>query len=255
MRIALMLLAAAGAFGQAGGPANPHATPADMAAGAKAFRSHCAQCHGARGEGGHGPNLAAGVLFHGSTDADLFRNISDGIAGTAMPGLFFPPEGVWQVVAYVRSLSQAAGQEQPAGDASHGAQLFREKQCIACHLVRGEGGFRGPDLSVIGSQRSADYLRSAMTDPSAETAREYRVAHIILENGTAYSGFIMNQDTHAVQLLDFSKGLISLTRHDFRKFDIDSSPLMPSYKSQLNETELRDLVAYLWSLKRQGRSE
>ena len=207
------------------------------------------------GEGGHGPNLAAGVLFHGSTDADLFRNISDGIAGTAMPGLFFPPEGVWQVVAYVRSLSQAAGRERPAGDASHGAQLFREKQCIACHLVRGEGGFRGPDLSVIGSQRSADYLRHAITDPSSETAPEYRVAHIILENGTAYSGFIMNQDTHAVQLLDFSKGLISLTRHDFRKFDIDSSPLMPSYKSQLNDTELRDLVAYLWSLKRQGRSE
>lgn len=254
MRIALVFLCATAAFAQGGAVSKP-ATAADLAAGAKAFRSHCAQCHGTRGEGGRGPNLAAGILFHGNTDADLFRNISDGIAGTAMPGLFFPPEGVWQLVAYVRSLSQTSGQARPSGDPSHGARLFREKQCAGCHLVRGEGGFRGPDISVIGSQRSADYLKRAITDPNPETAPEYRVAHIILEKGSAYSGFVMNEDTHAVQLLDFSKGLISLNKHDFRKFELDRSPLMPSYKGQLNDAELGDLVAYLWSLKREGRPE
>jgi putative heme-binding domain-containing protein len=255
MRIASMLLAAASAFGQVGAPPNRHATPADLAVGAKAFRSHCAPCHGARGEGGRGPNLAAGMFFHGTTDADLYRNISEGIAGTAMPSLFFPPEGVWQLVAYVRSLSQAADRQPPAGDTARGAQLFREKGCISCHLVRGEGGFRAPDLSVIGSQRSTDYLRRAITDPGLETALDYRVAHIVLEDGAAYAGFIMNQDTYAVQFLDFSKGLIALPKHDFRKFDVDTSPLMPSYKGQLTDGELDDLVAYLWSLKRQGRSE
>lgn len=255
MKIAFLLLAAACAFGQGAAPSNSHATPADVAAGAKAFRSHCAQCHGAHGEGGRGPNLAAGVLFHGSTDADLFQNISNGIAGTAMPSLFFPPEGVWQLVAYVRSLSQAAGQQRPAGDAARGEQLFRQQQCVTCHQVRGEGGFRGPDLTVIGSERSADYLGRAIADPGSETAPEYRVARIVLADGAAYSGFIMNEDTYAVQLLDFSKGLISLSKHDFRKFDLDTAPFMPSYKGRLSDSELRDLVAYLWSLKRQGRPE
>src|SRR5436309_9279865 len=89
MRYVLTLLIATAAFGQSNGIKNPHTTPADVAAGAKIFRSHCAECHGLQGEGGRGPNLAAGVFYHGPADADLFANVTDGIKGTAMPGTFF----------------------------------------------------------------------------------------------------------------------------------------------------------------------
>ena len=68
---------------------NPRTSPADVAAGAKTFRSHCGSCHGVNGEGGRGPNLTSGVFFHGSSDLDLLNNISDGIQGTEMPGLFY----------------------------------------------------------------------------------------------------------------------------------------------------------------------
>ena len=53
---------------------NPHATPADRVSGSKIFRSHCASCHGVRGTGGLGPDLTSGTYFHGSSDAELFRN-------------------------------------------------------------------------------------------------------------------------------------------------------------------------------------
>ena len=43
MRSYLTLLIAAGAFGQQAEVKNPHTTPADVAAGAKIFRSHCAE--------------------------------------------------------------------------------------------------------------------------------------------------------------------------------------------------------------------
>jgi len=260
MRPALLLLIAAVAWGQEAEIRNPHTTPADVAAGAKIFRSHCAECHGAKGEGGRGPNLTTGVFFHGSSDADLFNNISNGIAGTAMPSLFFPPDGVWQVVAYVRSLAQGGGEQRPSGDAARGAALFREKGCLGCHLVRGEGGIKGPDLSVIGSQRNLEHLRRAIVDPNAEVPRQYWVAKITLESGSSYTGFVMNEDTHTVQILDFTQGLKSLSKQSFRKFDIDKSSLMPSYEEQLSDREINDLVAYLWSLKREshaheGRSE
>jgi len=152
MRYILTLLIATAVFGQSNGIKNPHTTTADVAAGAKIFRSHCAECHGLQGEGGRGPNLAAGVFYHGPADADLFAHVTDGIKGTAMPGTFFSAGQVWQVVAYVRTLSQTRS-DRPAGDAAHGEKLLREKGCINCHLARGEGGVRGPDLSVIGSQR------------------------------------------------------------------------------------------------------
>lgn len=245
MRFALYLLAAMAAFGQS----------TDVAAGAKIFRSHCAQCHGSKGEGGLGPNLTTGVFYHGGTDADLYRNITDGIAGTAMPGSFFDGTQAWQIVAYVRSLSQTASTVAPPGDPHHGKTLFREKGCMGCHLVRGEGGFKGPDLSFIGSQRSVEYLREAILDPNAKVSREYWVAKISLRNGATYSGFIMNEDTHMVQLLDFSQGLRSLPRSEFANLEIDRKSMMPPYTQRLTAQELNDLIGYLWSLRRQRGSE
>jgi cytochrome c oxidase cbb3-type subunit 3 len=245
MRIAMLLFAATAAFcGQD-----------DVSAGAKIFRSHCAECHGLKGRGGRGPNLTTGVFFHGNTDTDLMRNISDGIPGTAMPGVFFSPVQVSHLIAFVRSLSQNGGANKPQGDSLNGRKLFEEKGCTGCHLARGEGGYRGPDLSTIGSQRSAEHLRQAILDPNATVLREYWVAKVTLENGATYSGFLRNEDTHTVQILEFSKGLLSLSKRDFRKFEIDRHSIMPSYQGRLSGNEASDLVAYLWSLKLHRRPQ
>jgi len=249
--VTLLVLASAFALPGQVAAQNPHATPQDRAAGAKIFRSHCAPCHGVKGTGGLGPNLTTGSFYHGSTDADLYRNISDGIAGTAMPGIFFDGAQVWQTVAFVRSLSQTATPAPVRGNAVHGAQLFRDNGCNSCHLLRGEGAVRGPDLSAIGSLRAPDYLRESIVDPNAQVAQEFWVAKIVSQDGTSYSGFLMNQDTYMVQILDFSRGLLSLPRTSFRDFGIDRNSIMPSYKEKLNEAELDDLVSYLASLKRQ----
>jgi putative heme-binding domain-containing protein len=248
---AVLLLALACAFAA---PAqipvrNPHSTAEDSAAGAKIFRSHCASCHGVKGTGGLGPNLTTGTFLHGGADADLYRNISEGIVGTAMPGVFFDGTQVWQIVAFVRSLRQTGSAAPVHGDAVHGGKLFREKGCAGCHLVRGEGGVKGPDLSVIGSQRSPEHFRESILDPNAKVAPQFWMAKIVARDGTSYSGFLLNQDTYMVQILDFSRGLQSLPRTSFRDFGIDRSSAMPSYKGKLSESELNDLVSYLASLK------
>ena len=172
--LALVSLLSAGAQ-----TTNPHATPADRESGARIFRSHCASCHGVRGTGGLGPDLASGTFFHGSSDADLFRNIAEGIPGTAMPAVFFEGTQVWQIVAFVRSLSGSSAANSVTGDAARGRRQFQQQGCIGCHLVRGEGGIKGPDLSVIGSQRSAAYLRESILDPNRNVSQEFWVAKII----------------------------------------------------------------------------
>jgi putative heme-binding domain-containing protein len=227
-----------------------HSQTADVAAGSKIFRSHCAECHGMNGEGGRAPRLTTGVFYHGSTDADLTRNITDGIPGTAMPGVFFSEIQVAQIVAYVRSLSAARRSQPPPGNEQAGARLFREKGCIGCHLVRGEGGVNGPDLSYIGSQRPVEHLRQAILDPNASVLREFWTARITLENNRQHSGFIMNEDTHTIQILSASDGLQSLAKRDFRKFEVDKASAMPSMKDQLSAAEVNDLVRYMWSLQR-----
>jgi putative heme-binding domain-containing protein len=227
----------------------------DVAMGAKIFHSHCAECHGLKGEAGRGPNLTTGQFYHGSTDADLMRNITDGIPGTAMPGVFFSPIQVSQLIAYIRSVSQHGSFERPEGNAANGAEFFRDKGCIGCHLVRGEGGVRGPDLSLIGSQRSVDDLRQSILDPNARVLPDFWVANITLENGESYSGFLKNGDTHYAQILEFKRGLLSLPKQDFKKFEIDKSSIMPSYRGRSSEAEVNDLLSYLWSMQRQGAAK
>jgi len=45
--------------------------------------------------------------------------------------------------------------------------------CGACHVIAGQAGAVGPDLSTIGASRDSDYLRRAILDPNAEIAEGY----------------------------------------------------------------------------------
>src|SRR5260370_37365524 len=163
-RVAIMLWA--GSLIAQQGIRNPRTTPDDIAAGAKTFRSHCAPCHGLKGEAGRGPNLASGRFYHGASDGDLLSNISEGIPGTEMPGLFYMEDRIWQISAYIRSLNASA--ERPAGNLARGLDLFRSKGCVGCHRVNGEGGRLRPALSRIGKTRSLEHLRQSLGEPAVE---------------------------------------------------------------------------------------
>src|SRR6184192_4182103 len=100
--------------------------PKAAKAGEFEFRINCAFCHGlgARG-GGRGPDLTRARKRHANSDAELFRIISNGIPGTAMPangtngqGVGMTDEEIWQLVAYIRSVEVKAAVV-PAGNATH----------------------------------------------------------------------------------------------------------------------------------------
>ncbi len=228
--------------------ANPRVSPADVSAGAATFRSHCAPCHGIAAEGGRGPNLTTGIFYHGATDADLLANISDGIVGTEMPGLFYSEDRVWQVVAYIRSLN-AGSHAASSGNPDAGKALFRAKGCPQCHRVAGEGGRLGPDLTNIGQMRSLEHLRQAVTDPNADVRPRYWVVSVKNKNGYDSTGFLMNEDTYTIQFIDMNEQLRSVRKSELAAYRIDKVSKMPSFRDTLNSAELGDLLAYLSSLR------
>jgi putative heme-binding domain-containing protein len=243
----LVILLWAGSLLAQHGMRNPRTTPEDIAAGAKSFHSHCAPCHGLKGEGGRGPNLASGRFYRGASDAELLAKISDGIPGTEMPGIFYMEDRIWQIIAYIRSLNASA--ERPTGSLARGADLFRSKGCIGCHRVRGEGGALGPDLSQIGKMRSLEHLRQSMIDPSADVQPRYWVASFKDGAGKAVEGFVMNEDTYTVQLMDMNEQLHSYDKAAMKEYKVEKISKMPSYKDSLTGEQLDDLVAYLASLR------
>jgi mono/diheme cytochrome c family protein len=51
--------------------------------------------------------------------------------------------------------------------------LMAKFTCAACHMINGEGGDAGPNLSKIGAVRERPYLRRALLKPNADIAKGF----------------------------------------------------------------------------------
>ena len=98
---------------------NPFDTTVDARMGRRVFRAECGRCHGRDAKGNDetgAPDLTAGRFTTASTDAGLFEVIRDGIPGTTMVGISWAPEpAIWQIVAYINSLSNPPGRLRSTG--------------------------------------------------------------------------------------------------------------------------------------------
>jgi cytochrome c oxidase cbb3-type subunit 3 len=233
--------------------------------GESQFRANCAFCHGlgARG-GGRGPDLTRSQKRHGNTDSEMFHNIHDGIAGTAMPaatnggiGVGMSDGEIWQVIAYLRSVEKKVS-EGAAGNAVHGKELFYgTAACGTCHMLNGKGGRLGPDLSSVGGSRSFEYLADSMRDPSKRLAQgiseplkdfsqEYETVTVVTGDGTKLIGVVLNEDNFTLQMLDTREQLRLLEKDKLRSYEKSRQSLMPAYNQKmLSDKDLQDLIAYL----------
>lgn len=231
------------------------------------FRTHCAPCHGAEGDGGRGSNLTVPRLPRAADDAALSSVITLGIPGTQMPGTRMTADENRELVAYVRALGRstaAAAAPPSAGNAARGAAVYRGKGgCGRCHTVGMEGGRLGPDLSEIGLRRSASHLRTSLVEPEAEVPESFAVyrrlilmpdnfllVRAVTAEGVTVNGVRLNEDTFTIQVRDFSDRVHSFEKASLKELrkQWGRSP-MPGYRGVLTEEEITDVVAYLASLR------
>jgi putative heme-binding domain-containing protein len=219
---------------------NPFASDADILRGQRNYMAQCAACHGADGKGGNaGPALNTGVFKHASSDEALFQVINKGIPGTVMPGSSLNPVPIWQLVAYIRSLSADRAKSVPGADAARGEQIYAEQRCHSCHQLD------GPDLAAIGARRTPAELRKSIVEPEADVAPEWWRFRITTRLGRIINGYRLNEDTFSIQYRDEGGHLRSILRSEIRQIEeIKTSP-MPSFAGKLSDTDLNHLVAYL----------
>ena len=228
---------------------NPFTSNSDVEAGGRLYRSHCAVCHGIEGEGGRGVDLTTGLFRHGAADRDLYNTISVGIPGTEMPGIFFNGRQMWQLVGFVRSLSEGRAAEQVEGDVENGRTVYTAKGCNGCHRIRGEGGRMGPDLSDIGAKRSLGHLQASVLRPNESVYPQHWMVRAKTKAGRPVSGMRLNEDTFSVQFIDPAGQLVSLRKRDLVEFEVDRNSAMPAFDGQIEDSDFEDLIAYLASLR------
>jgi putative heme-binding domain-containing protein len=134
------------------------------------------------------------------------------------------------------------------GNTDAGKALVESNACLTCHRINSEGSRMGPDLTTIGSKRSAEQLKTAIVAPDQEVLPENRLVDVVLKDGTTVKGRILNHDALSLQLIDSKEQLRSFQIFEIRKYTILTKGLMPSYSNKLSDQQVSDIVAYLSSL-------
>ena len=254
VRIALVggLLITGGTAAPAAAQENPFTTSVDVWMGERLFRAQCGRCHGRDATGA--TDLTMGTFATASTDAGLFNVIRSGISGTAMIGISrrASDQTVWQIISYIHSLNLDPDDYDLPGSVNAGKQVFNGKgNCASCHMVAGNGGRLGPDLSTVANRRDPDELKTDLLDPSDEVAPRWWTLQVMRQDGSVVEGLRMNEDTFTLNMMDENENLWHFLKSQLRASDRIKTSSMPSYEGKLTTSEVDDLVAYLFSLRKQ----
>jgi len=225
--------------------------------GKQLFDALCEDCHGLNGIGDEAPALNHPLA---ADDNAIKKIIRDGDAARGMPRVrrFTEPE-VEVLASYVRTLGRGTP-ETVAGNPDRGRAVYAGLDCSTCHVVNGQGGVLGPELTKVGARRAPSFLRKTLTDPGSELPKgmtgvllngfsEYLPVSVVEKNGREVRGFRVNEDSFTIQVRDLDGKYYSFRKGDVQNVDKQiGRSLMPSYRDRLSGPQLDDLVAYLVSL-------
>jgi putative heme-binding domain-containing protein len=223
---------------------------ADIDYGAQLFAGRCVACHGEQGNLISTANLRTGRFRNATSDRELSNVIRNGLSGTAMVATGYSDSELTALVAYLRNMTTVDMRGVLQGDVERGRALFLGKgDCGSCHRVAGVGPRSAPDLTMIGTMRTAATLQRTLLEPDAAMLPINRPMRAVTRDGTVIEGRRLNEDTFTVQIIDQRERLISLSKGDLRDYTVSTEAQMPSYEIVFGEQERADLVAYLLSLK------
>ena len=138
------------------------------------------------------------------------------------------------------------------GDAGRGKSLFfsQKAACSGCHAVSAMGGRVGPDLTKISTIRNGGDLLEAVVLPSASFARDFRPYTVTTNAGKVFVGVITRQTPDAIVLRTADLAELRIPRDRIDELVESKTSIMPKgIETTLTTDELRDLMAYLQTLK------
>jgi putative heme-binding domain-containing protein len=186
------------------------------------------------------------IVSRGS-DEEVAGVIRLGVANSAMPAFALPDGEIKQLVAFIRSLGIRAAELVVAGDRDLGKQIFFGKgRCSDCHMIRGQGGLLGPDLSNVGGDRTLAEIKQSILSPGLSEGTPYKAVTVVTLKGQRIAGTLRNRDNFSLQMMDTRGSLHFFSSEELREVLLQEKSSMPeNYVKLLTETELQNLLAFL----------
>ena len=140
------------------------------------------------------------------------------------------------------------------GNADNGKSIMMksmtgETQCMKCHMIRGQGGQIGPDLSMIGKKGSRENLIESMLYPSKAIADQYLSWKLDTEDGQSITGLLIQETETKLTIRDANGKDYNFPVKGTEKKKQLISIMPEGLIATLNEDQLIDLVEYMMTLQ------
>lgn len=137
------------------------------------------------------------------------------------------------------------------GDPNKGRGIFysnQSAQCIRCHSYDDYGGNAAPRLNGVANRNTHQELLEALISPSKKLAAGYGMVTLTLKDGKTMSAFLKSENNQSVILKGVDEPDKIIPKDQIAK-RINAPSSMPDMKQVLSKKEIRDVVAFLSTLK------
>jgi quinoprotein glucose dehydrogenase len=138
------------------------------------------------------------------------------------------------------------------GNLDNGRKIFHGSgNCVQCHKAGDRpGGEAGPNLNGVGTRQNAAYILESIVTPNAKLTPGYSPIAITMNDGSLVAGMMMKETETEVVVRNIETKVETVCK----KTDIKTLPpamsTMPPMGLILSKSDIRDLVAFLDSLKK-----
>jgi putative heme-binding domain-containing protein len=194
---------------------------------------------------GFGAQKPAGLVFY-NTGGDNWGTLQNGahIGKTSdLPPILTADEAVALDAKFAKYRALA---NQP-GNVARGNEVAM--LCRTCHLINGQGGAIGPNISGAGAMGQEALLRRLIT-PNASMESAYHIFRVNLRDGGIREGFLVRDDKDAVVLRLPGAEDQRIPRSEILDTKFLRRGLMPEgLLDAMAPQQVSDLFAYLMTLK------
>jgi len=151
-----------------------------------------------------------------------------------------PTEVAQTFYAKIQAASAAGGGDPGAGE------IVYEDNCYDCHMLKGDGGEIGPDLSAI-SKKGLKYISESILEPARKIAPGFETYVVVDKEGLQTVGVKTRDDGNEIDITKATGDVVTIAKADIKEItqDPDRSIMPDDLSEAMTVKDFQDILAFL----------